>query len=220
MESGRNLAETRIAALRSQSDAEERSDLDRALAGLRLRVERVTVAKADFDRTVARRLDKECRHWSSLAQTAFAGALDDAEAALEGRLGDIERPLPAEPGFRARTGAGMITLHPGRDGVHRIEYRQAPGIEPAVVALAEHGPDRRCRLVGGPSSIPTSDVPAVERAIEALLADHWRTALCILLDRCVETSLFATSIVGARFAAVEEGAISSDRDLPLLRHSI
>lgn len=219
MESSRNSAEARIAALRSLSDAEERADLARAVRSLRIRMERVEAAKADFDRAIAQRLDKESRHWSSLAQTAYAGALDDADAALEGRLADIERPLPAAPGFRARAGNGMITLHPGRDGVHRVEYRHAPSLDPAGVLLIGHEPGRPCRLLGDASSTPGADAPAIERAVGALLADPWRTALCVLLDRCAETSLFATCIVGARTVAPPEGPESSRGALPVLRRS-
>jgi hypothetical protein len=222
MEPCLNSAETRIAALRSTSDAAERSDLARALNGVRARMEQLAAAKSNFDRSIALRLDKESRHWSSLAQAAYAGALHDADAALDGGLGDIERPLPIAPGFRARAGNGMITLHPGRDGIHRVEYRHAPGLDPAGVLQVEHGPGRPCRILGDASSIPGADATAIERTVGALLADRWRAALCILLDRCAETSMFATCIVGARAAVRTDdaGAGAGAEALPLLRRSV
>lgn len=219
METCHNSTEARIASLRSMSDAEERSDLARALHGVRVRMEHVAAAKSDFDRAIALRLDKESRHWSSLAQSAYAGALNDADAALEGRLADIERPLPVAPGFRARAGNGMITLHPGRDGIHRVEYRHAPSLDPAGVVLIEHQPGRPCRILGDASSIPGADASAIERAVGELLADRWRTSLCVLLERCAETSLFATCIVAARAASHPKSADGTDEALPLLRRS-
>lgn len=220
MEPRHGAVELRITELRSLTDAEERADLARALAGIRIRIDRVTAAKSAFDRAMAARLDKESRQWSSLAQTAYAAALDDAEAVLDGRLSGMERPLPPAPAFRALAGTGMITLHPGRDGVHRVEYRLAPNLDPVATMTIEHGADRRCRLPTDASQLPRAAVPAIERAVDGLLADPWRTALCILLDRCVETSMFASCIVAARMAAHEGDVESPKRTLPLLRRSI
>lgn len=220
MEPRHEALELRITELRSLSDAEERADLARALAGIRVRMDRVSAAKSAFDRAIAHRLDKESRQWTSLAQTAYAAALDDAEAALNGHLFGLERPLPPAPAFRALAGTGIITLHPGRDGIHRVEYRLAPNLDPVATMTIEHGADRRCRLRTDASQLPPGAVPTIERAVDALLADPWRTALCILLDRCVETSMFASCVVAARLAALGGDVESPKQALPLLRRSI
>ena len=220
VEPRRNSADDRVAALRSASDACERLDLARAFTGMRLRMDRLAEVKAAFDRTIGQRLDKESRHWAAFAQAAYAGALDDAEAALRGRLADVEHPLPAAPAFRARAGNGMITLHPGPDGVHRVEYRLSPSLDPEGTALIERRPGGRCRLLAEETGPFTPAVRvSVEQAVDRLLSDPWRATLRDLLDRCVETSLYATCIVGERFAACPEGVDAADEALPLLRRS-
>lgn len=220
METGRNSADDRIAALRSASDAAERSDLARAKIGMRLRMDRLGTIKAAFDRSIAQRLDKESRHWAAFAQAAYAGAMDDAEAALLGRLDDIDRPLPARPVFRARAGNGMITLHPGPDGAHSVEYRLSPSLDPATTTVIEHRAGSRCRLAAQGDPLLTPSLrQSIEQAADRLLSDPWRTTLCELLDGCVETSLYATCVVGGRTAACSDDSLNDDEPLPLLRRS-
>jgi hypothetical protein len=58
---------------------------------------------------------------------------------------------------------------------------------------------------------------AIEEAVAALLADPWRVALTVLVDRCVETSLYANVVVRRRLEEGGEGAAGTLRTLPLLR---
>lgn len=210
--------EERIAALRSASDAAERSDRDRALEGLELRISGVEAAKKAFDRAIGHRLDKEGRHWTGLAQTAYAGALDDADAARGGSPYASTRPLPPKPVFQAGAAHGMISLHPGPGTLHRVEYRLAPGLEPVAVAMIEHRPGRGCTLIDDDASpLASAARPAIEEAASLLLADPWRVALSLLVERCVEATLYANGVVRQRLNANSEGAASTSAGLPLLR---
>jgi hypothetical protein len=218
VQSSNPTPEERIAALRRASDAAERSDLDRALEGVELRIAGVEAAKEAFDRAIGLRLDKEGRHWTGLAQAAYADTLDDADAARSGAPHTSTRPLPTKPVFQAGAGHGMISLHPGPGTLHRVEYRLAPGLDPVAVAMIEHQPGRGCTLIDdGASLLVSAARPAIEEAASLLLADPWRVALSILVDRCVEATLYANGVVRQRLNVNPEGAASTSAGLPLLR---
>lgn len=210
--------EQRIASLRTETDAAIRSDLDRAVEGLASRVATVESAKDAFDRAIGTRLDREGRHWTGIAQAAYAAALDLADAAGGGAPFLVTHALPAKPVFQAAAGDGMISLHPGEGDRHRVEFRLAPSLEPSATATVEWRLGRGCILTDdGGSLLLSAARAAIEEAVAALLADPWRVALSELVDRCVETSLYANIVVRRRLEADREGAAEALRALPLLR---
>jgi hypothetical protein len=210
--------EQRIAALRAETDAGLRNDLDRAVEGLAARVVAVETAKSAFDRAIGVRLDREGRHWTGIAQTAYAAALDAADAAGGGAPFVASHALPSKPVFQAAAGDGMISLHPGEGGRHRIEFRLAPALEPLASATVEQRSGRGCILIeDGESPALSAARAAIEEAVAALLADPWRAALSELVDRCVEAALYANVVVSRRIEQEGQGTAGTSATLPLLR---
>ena len=208
-------AAARIAALRDAAEAAAREDLDRASEGLGRRIGRVEAAKDAFDANLAHRFDKSARAWAAIAQTVYAGDLDDADAARRGETPAVPGDgLAPRPEFQVLAGEGVLSVRPGSSGRHRVAWRAAPGAEPSLTGEVLRREDRTCRLVeASPASVATPALRgAVEAAAASVLAEPWREALCALVDRCTELSMYATLVAAPcmRAASVpSQGTVGS-----------
>lgn len=189
----------RIRVLREEAEANLRGDRERTRAGLERMTEAVQAAKHAFDRTHAGRLDKAARAWAALAQAAYAGALDDADAASRGDLPGASVEVPgARPEFRILTAGGILCVRTEASGRHHVAWRTAPGAHPVLTGEILRRPDRTFALVGAvPEARATPPLrSAIETAAAAVLGEPWREGVCTLIDRCEELSMYARLVAG------------------------
>ncbi|GJD90867.1 hypothetical protein BHAOGJBA_4410 [Methylobacterium hispanicum] len=189
----------RIRALREEAEANLRADRERTRAGLERKIEAVQAAKDAFDRMLVGRLDKAARAWAALAQAAYAGALDDADAASRDDLPGASVEVPgARPEFRILAGGGILGVRPASSGRHRVDWRTAPGAHPVLTGEILRGPDRTFTLVAAvPEARATPHLrSAIETAVAAVLGEPWREGVCTLIDRCDELSMYARLVSG------------------------